>query len=192
MSNGFKMPRRIFVMFCLSCVLSFTAMAQTDADLSGSSDEAKFYELIKTTSSALTTGETEKAKFHAESLLKQADVFRENWAYGNALHVGNLVLGHLAFNEGDMSKAGHYLLEAGKTPGSPQLKTFGPSMLLAKQLLENEEYETVLKYLDLCRNFWKMEDGRLDEWKKAVENQQMPDFGANLRYQLDGLQKEGR
>jgi len=36
--------------------------------------------------------------------------------------------------EGKVEDAKHYLLEAGKTPGSPQLNSFGPDMSLAEEL----------------------------------------------------------
>jgi hypothetical protein len=55
-------------------------------------------------------------------------------------------------------------------------------MLLAKNLLEKKEDETVLKYFELCAKFWKGEDGRLNEWKAAVLKGETPDFRANLRY----------
>ena len=74
------------------------------------------------------------------------------------------------------------LLEAGKSPGSPQMDTFGPNMSLARDLVEKGERETVLQYFELCRKFWKLGQDRLDQWTKDVRAGQMPDFGANLLY----------
>jgi hypothetical protein len=111
---------------------------------------------------------------------------KDNWNYGNALHKAHLVLGQIALNAGDMDEAKRQLLKAGKTPGSPQLNTFGPNMVLAKNLLEKKETDAVLKYFELCAEFWKdkngKSDGKLDEWKTAVKAGETPDFGANLRY----------
>ena len=135
----------------------------------------------------MARGEADKAKSYAEMLLKQAENFRDDWNYGNAVHVGNLVLGHLALDSNDIDEAKRFLLEAGKTPGSPQLDTFGPNMLLAGDLLEKEEYETVSAYLGLCAAFWKMQDGRLDQWKEQVAKKETPDFGANLVYKMGEL-----
>lgn len=42
--------------------------------------------------------------------------------------------------------------------GSPQLKSFGPSMGLAKELVRDGEKEAVIEYLKLCAQFW--ESGR--------------------------------
>jgi hypothetical protein len=62
------------------------------------------------------------------------------------------------------------------------MDTFGPNMTLAKALLEKGRKETVLRYFELCRKFWKMDDGRLDRWRDAVRTGRIPDFGANLHY----------
>ena len=132
----------------------------------------------------MAAGEAEKAKAYALDLLKQAPPLRDNWNYGNAIQVGNLVLGMIALASNDVTEANHLLLEAGKTPGSPQLNSFGPNMLLAQQLLAKGEREAVFQYFDLCAKFWKLERGRLDAWKAVVIKGGIPDFGANQEYQL--------
>jgi hypothetical protein len=48
---------------------------------------------------------------------------------------------------GDIEEAKKQLLLAGKTPSSPQLNSFGPNMILAKELLDKGEKDTVLHYL---------------------------------------------
>jgi len=55
-------------------------------------------------------------------------------------------------------------------------------MSLARELLKVSERETVLDFLDECRVFWKMEDGRLDRWSAAIRACELPQFGANLFY----------
>ncbi|MEI6198193.1 MAG: hypothetical protein WCS42_28075, partial [Verrucomicrobiota bacterium] len=57
-------------------------------------------------------------------------------------------------HEGKPDEAAKYLLAAGKTPGSPQLNSFGPDFALAKELLILGQKEVVLQYLDLVGNFW--------------------------------------
>ncbi len=37
-------------------------------------------------------------------------------------------------------------------------------MTLAKELVERGQSAVVLQYLALCKNFWKMDRGKLDEW----------------------------
>ena len=145
-------------------------------------EKKKFYQLTESVPKVLVAGETEKAKDYAETLLKQAETLKDDWNYGNAIHVANLVLGHIALDSGDMTEAKRYLLAAGNTPGSPQLNSFGPDMRLAKALLEKGEKETVLEYFDLCAKFWKLKRDRIDEWKAAIEKDKMPQFGANIFY----------
>ena len=45
--------------------------------------------------------------------------------------------------------ANAYLLAVGRTPGSPQLNSFGPNMALAAELLQKEVRDTVLQYFEL-------------------------------------------
>jgi hypothetical protein len=48
--------------------------------------------------------------------------------YGNAIQDGNIVLCRIALLDGKVEAAKVSLKEAGKTPGSPQLGSFGPNM----------------------------------------------------------------
>jgi hypothetical protein len=127
-------------------------------------------------------GSTEKAKSYAEELLRLAPKYSKDWNYGNALHKGNLTLGRLSVRSGDLENAKKYLLEAGRTPGSPQLNSFGPNMALAKELLEKGERSAVLEYFGLCGNFWEMGGQKLREWSALVKDGITPDFGGNLLY----------
>ena len=122
-----------------------------------------------------------KAREDANTVLSVAEKYRSDWNYGNAVHKGNLALGRLALRDGDIEQAKHYLIEAGKTPGSPQLNSFGPNMLLAKELLEKGE-TAVLEYLDLCAKFWRSDFGSVSTWKKLIAEGKQPNFLANLLY----------
>ena len=147
-----------------------------------STDENRFYALDDVAKESFNVGKIEDARKYATELLALAPRFQGNWNYGNAVQDGNLVLGRIAVHEGRMEEAKQYLLEAGKSPGSPQMDTFGPNMSLAKDLLEKGERDTVLQYFELCRKFWEMESGKLNEWSRAVKTGKIPDFGANLVY----------
>ena len=118
----------------------------------------------------------------ATQLLKLAPSFKGNWNYGNAIQDANLVLGRIAVRDGRLEDAKNYLLESGKSQGSPQMDTFGPNMSLAKDLLEKGERDTVLQYFELCRKFWTMDNNKLNDWSKEVKAGKSPDFGANLLY----------
>jgi len=53
-------------------------------------------------------------------------------------------------------------------------------MSLAKELVERGERDTVVKYLEQCRSFWK--NARLDDWIRTIQEGKTPNFGANLLY----------
>ncbi len=143
---------------------------------------ARFYDLSDLAKTAFANGNTEAARAFAEELLTLAPQFTNDWNYGNAIHHGNLILGRIAVVEGRVPDAKALLLEAGKSPGSPQLNSFGPNMSLAKDLLETNEQKVVLEYFELCRTFWDMGHDKLDTWSAEVKSGNTPDFGANLVY----------
>ena len=154
-------------------------MLEQDA---GDGDEMRrFYFLADLTQLAFKAGMTDKAAAYANEALLAATQYKDNWNYGNAVHAGNLVLGLLAARQGNIEEAGKYLLDAGNTPGSPQLNSFGPDMSLAKVLLENQRPDIVLEYFSRCRSFWKMGIDRLDEWSETVRAGGIPDFKGSLR-----------
>jgi hypothetical protein len=62
------------------------------------------------------------------------------------------------------------------------MNSFGPNVSLAKDLLEKGERDAVIQYLELCRKFWKLDNGRLDQWIKEIKAGKVPQFGANLVY----------
>jgi hypothetical protein len=131
---------------------------------------------------ALDAGELKKAEAYATEMLTKAKTTgrKSGFLHGNAVHHGNLILGRLALASGNLTKAKKHLIEAGKTPGSPQLNSFGPNMLLAKALLKKGEKEIVLEYFQLCSKFWKSD--ALMRWADVVEKGQIPKFRANLNY----------
>ena len=144
--------------------------------------EERFYKLGDAAKKYFEKGHLDEAKKYAEEQNTLLPQFKNNWNYGNAVQDINLVLGRIAVQQDRIVDAKRYLLLAGHTPGSPQLDTFGPNVSLASDLIKKGEREIVLEYFELCRKFWKLEDGRLDKWKSAVQAGQTPDFGANLVY----------
>lgn len=104
------------------------------------------------------------------------------WWTGDAIHLGNIVLGMLALRNKDLDEAKRRLLAAGKTPGSSSLASTGPSMRLAKELLDQGAGDTVVAYLEECGVFWEGNRGKLAEWIALIKAGLKPDFGANLGY----------
>lgn len=128
---------------------------------------------------AYDAGAHERASEVARELLSQPQD-KEDWNSGNAFHKSHLVLGLIALEKGDVEAAKQHLLASAETQGSPQLNSFGPNMRLAEALLIEGERDTVLKYLDLCSNFWG--SPYIKQWSEEIEAGEVPDFGANLRY----------
>jgi len=127
-------------------------------------------------------GSLEKAETFAHETLKIAEMYKDDWNYGNAIHKGHLTLGRVALRKGEIEEAKRQLLLAGKTPGSPQLDSFGPNMVLAQELLDKGENDVVLKYLDFCKEFWDFHSEKLRKWQEQIAKGEKPNFGANLLY----------
>jgi hypothetical protein len=145
-------------------------------------DIYRFYALNDAAKAAFEIGHVEEAESHARLALDLAKRFPDDWNYGNAIHDGHMVLGRVALRRGDVETAKRELLEAGRTPGSPQLNSFGPNMSLAKDLLERKETDPVVAYFEMCGKFWEMEGGNLRRWGVRAKAGEMPDFGPNLMY----------
>jgi hypothetical protein len=125
-------------------------------------------------------GDLDQAKVFARQLLQEAPHHPNG--DGNAIYYGNSVLGLVALHQGDVQLAEQYLLASANTPGSPQLPSFGPNVTLAKELLEKGERPVVLQFFALCKNFWKNDHGKLEEWSAAVRSGVIPQFAQNLNY----------
>lgn len=146
-------------------------------DLSG--DVEKDAVLVDLAKTAFAAGLNDDAKAFATKLLEDDAA---GWNRGNRIHHGNLILGRIALSDGNVDEAKSRLLLAGKTPGSPQLNSFGPNMQLAKELLERKETEVVLEYFELCKKFWASPLRKLEQWTDDVKSKRTPQFGANLAY----------
>jgi len=142
------------------------------------------YALLDAAKTTVYFGSLDEAHRYATELLAfvKEDAEKGRRVDGNQIHDGHEVLGLVALRQGRVEDAKKELLLAGGTPGSPHLDSFGPNMLLAKELLERGEASTVMQYFEACRRFWKLERGRLDRWTKDAQEGRAPDFGANLLY----------
>ncbi|MHC4516275.1 MAG: hypothetical protein ACYTGW_04255 [Planctomycetota bacterium] len=126
--------------------------------------------------------------FAEAALAKNKDT--ESWNYGNTIFNEHTLLGRVALREGKLDEAKKHLLAAGRTPGSPQLNSFGPDLVLARELAEKGEHDTVIAFLDLVARFWADRDGKaevnpkrsgseklkqLESWKQQLRAGKMPD-----------------
>ena len=127
-------------------------------------EDGRYYALDEIAEAALKAGDEVKARAYAEELLALSERLPRDWHYGNAVHDGNRILGHLALRAGDVEAAKAFLLKAGATPGSPQLNSFGPELTLASDLLAKGQRDAVIQYLRMCGSFWKDRGDALDRW----------------------------
>ena len=155
------------------------ALAQFERAYELSDELRRSYLLKDLGTAAFNSGDFGKATEYAVAMLEGNG---EGWNHGNRTHYGNLTLGRIALLEGDIKEAKSRLIAAGRTPGSPQLNSFGPDMTLARELLELGESEVVLVYLSLCSEFWEMDRGRLETWTAQVKGGETPDFSTSLRF----------
>lgn len=128
-------------------------------------------------------------KSEAESALVN-NTDKKSWNYGNIVYNQHALLGRIALREGKLNEARKQLLAAGHTPGSPQLNSFGPDFILARELAEKGEFDTVIEFLDLVARFWANPEERtrdlsirnakehrelLEAWKKELRAGNVPD-----------------
>ena len=139
------------------------------------------YVLVDLGKTAFDANQLDKARQYAETMLK---ITHRGSAFGNRIHHGNLILGRIALREGNIEEAKNRLIAACTTPGAPNLNSFGPSMTLAKELLEKGERDVVFKYFFLCSRFWDSERARekMTTWRDEIKEDKIPDFGAHLYY----------
>ena len=102
---------------------------------------------------ALKAGDSAAASALAGRLLRE-NTDKSSWNYGNVVYDANQMLGLAALRRGNVSAAKRYLLAAGRTPGSPQLDSFGPEMTLAQGLLTQGQKRVVLTFLNEVAKFW--------------------------------------
>lgn len=125
-------------------------------------------ELVHVAQAAIASRVYERATSAANNLLAECDTYKGWWLHGNSVHHANIVLGQVALAAGDLDEAARRLEAAGKTPGSPQLNSFGPDLELARSLLAGGCTEVVVAYLEDCSRFWKGRAELLRGWVERI------------------------
>jgi hypothetical protein len=124
---------------------------------------------IDLTEAAVLAEDWERVRDTAERVLVDNETCRRTYLYGNAIHWANIALGWAALAHDDLEAAAEHLVRAGKTPGSPQLNSFGPDRDLARALLDRGERTSVLTYLGDCARFWAENEALIEQWSAAIE-----------------------
>lgn len=143
-------------------------------DLSVATNELeRFYALGNAARNVLRDGKVKEAEALATELARQAPKYKQDCNYGNAIADANQVLGHIALSKGDVHEAKKYLLASADSKGSPQLNSFGPSFILARELAEKGERETVIAFLDSVARFWANPDERTEPNSKRIASEHL-------------------
>lgn len=137
-------------------------------------DYSRWVSLDEAAELAYKIKDYEGAKNYALESLSLSSSHISDWNYGNSIHNSNMTRGRISLRNGDLNKAKDYLLASAKSPGSPQLATFGPSLKLADELLQNNESTAVLSYLHSISRFWEMDDGCIKRFISQIENNEKP------------------
>ena len=158
------------------------ALAQFDRayELHGTGDIPGYLQIGRA-KAAFKAKRYDLASTHARAMLLEFEAKGGN-GDGDLVHQAHTVLGRIALVQGDVEQAKEHLLASGRTPGSAVLGSLGPTMVLALELLESDEFGVVGEYLALCSEFWQ--DDNLDAWRTSVAAREMPDFGSNFGFNL--------
>ena len=115
-------------------------------------------------------GKHEKAYTLAEKMLRLSPDDPSGLINANAIHAGNLLLGHRALERDDTEAAEAYLLAAANIDEYPYIAGYhGPSFNLADKLLERGCEKVVLKYLQKCKRFWPSGEDVLKHWSNEIK-----------------------
>jgi hypothetical protein len=136
---------------------------------------------------AMAAGQAEqwsKVFQYGTNAIVRLDPAKHDWNYGNLVHDVNAMLCLAALHAGDKKLADEYLLNAGRSPGSPQLGSFGPDFSYAGKMLQAGETNVVLQYLDLVGNFW----GNTNRPKRYIGD----DFDLNTSRTLEKYRQDIR
>jgi hypothetical protein len=89
----------------------------------------------------------------------------------------NTILGRVALRSGDLASADHYLLDSAGPAAAADIAISGPTLVLAKELLEQGQRTAVMQYLEKCMTLWPRGQEALQLWIAAIKRGGKPNFG---------------
>jgi tetratricopeptide (TPR) repeat protein len=161
----------------LGLVRAAASLSELEA---ATTQEEVFYAVAQAAFGAYDLKMFVEAEAIAQRALDISPSFEDNWNYGNAMFAGHTVLGLLALRRRDVEQAVHRLQASAENSGSPQLASFGPTMRLAKELVELGKRDEVIAFLHRCLAFWKMGNTWVEVWEKKIKRGAVPNFFMNL------------
>ncbi len=140
----------------------------------------KFYLQIDLPALAFKAGQVEKASRYANHILRHMPRSLADDQKSDAKHSAHAVLGRIALLAGAIESAKSHLRASAEVPGSNSLNISGPDFALAREMLEKNEREAVLAFLERCEVFWQNENGRLAKWRAEIVSSVVPDDWKDL------------
>lgn len=117
---------------------------------------------------SLLAGDLEGASEFANGVINLEEEISARWPRHDssfAIHSAHIILGHVALQTRDLEGAQRRLLAAAQVSGrDPVLRTYGPDLALAQELLEQGFPDTVVEYLSAWRKGWRVGRELLDWW----------------------------
>ena len=156
-------------------------LAEFERKLTSATGSDRVFLLSRAARMALDLQQTDKSAKYGVEILQLAESTTD-WTRFVALHQGHTAIGRVELRKGNRAQSITHLLASAQLSPEPTLASFGPSAILAKELLELGERDAVLRYLEQCRRFWSHGASRLDNWIAAIERGEMPAFGPNLAF----------
>jgi tetratricopeptide (TPR) repeat protein len=89
----------------------------------------------------------------------------------------NTILGRIALRSKDVAGAKQYLLASSGPEAAADVSLSGPTMVLAKELLEHGERDAVVQYIQNCLSLWPRGESVLEIWIADIQNGRSPNFG---------------
>jgi tetratricopeptide (TPR) repeat protein len=94
-----------------------------------------------------------------------------------AVQRANTILGRVALRSGDMIHAKQYLLDSADARAARDIAFSGPTLILAKELIEQGERDAVVEYLEHCLELWPRGENVLRIWIADIKSGKTPSFG---------------
>jgi hypothetical protein len=95
-----------------------------------------------------------------------------------AVQRANTLLGRVALVSDDIAGGRQYLLDSAGPEAARDVSVSGPTMVLAKELLEKGERDVVIEYLENCKLLWPRGEPTLQNWIAEIKRGRTPNFGS--------------
>lgn len=142
------------------------------------SDHKKYLILGELSENAIELKDFAKATEYGSELLQRADNYKGTFGYGIALYNGHSNLGLVDSLQGNVAEAKRHLLAAGDSTRFIAPTDFIPSLRLAQSLLNHNESQTVLSFLETMKETWQSK--QLDRWIRQLKDARIPKLKSRL------------